>query len=377
MGLAKFISTRTKEIISDWEQFALTCTPAAGTMDLKDRRDHIEGMLAAIAADLRTPQSKGEQTEKSKGTDDAHVDSKSPANSHGTDRAAMGYTPVQMVAEFRALRASILRRWSEAQRAHLASDLEEVTRFNEAIDQLLAESVGTYMKDVEHSKDLFLGVVGHDLRNPLGAIMMSATGMMVEEGAAWPHARKATRILACCTRMEGIISDLMDVTLVRLGGGIPIVQAQMDLGETCRHAADEIAAFHPGCVVTFAAKGELTGEWDSGRIGQLTSNLVGNAFQHGEAGEPIEVTVHGEAQQVELTVRNKGPVIPKSALQDIFSPFRQLEPVLPTRKPRGSVGLGLFIAKAIVTSHGGTLEVASTKRGTAFTARLPRHVKPA
>jgi signal transduction histidine kinase len=374
MKLAQFIAANSKRITSDWEEFARACDPG---MNLVQRRDHVEGMLKAIALDLDTPQTKGEQEEKSKGNDDADVDSNTAANAHGTDRAALGYTPAQMMSEFRALRASVLCLWSEAENEFDRSSLEQVTRFNEAIDQVLAESMTRYAQDVDHSKELFLGVLGHDLRNPLGAIMMSATVMMTQEGPDWPHLKTVSRIVRSGTRMNEIIGDLLDFTRTRLGAGIPVVREDMDMETTCRQAVDEITAFHPGCIVHFEASGPLRGQWDKGRIGQALSNLVGNAYQHGAENVPIEVSVRGEPDRVVVTVRNEGPVIPKTLLKDIFSPFRQLDPGRAKSKGVSSLGLGLYIVQAIVTAHQGTIDVESTERGTTFTMRLPRSISPA
>lgn len=374
MRLAQFISASSPRIISEWEEFARLHLPVASTMGLKQRRDHIEGMLKAIALDLDTAQTKRDQASKSTGDDDAAVTSATAANAHGTDRAAIGFSPVDVVAEFRALRASILRLWSEAQRQFSHNDLEEVTRFNEAVDQHLVESMKRYSRDVEHSKDLFLGVLGHDLRNPLGAILMSATIMMTKEGPDWPQLPMAARIVNAGTRMDGLISDLVDFTRTRLGAGIPVVRVDMDLEAVCRQTVDEIRAYHPNCVVNFAASGDLRGKWDSGRIGQALSNLCGNAFQHGADNAPIDVVLRAEADQVTVTVHNHGDQIPTSKLRDIFNPFKQLAPSGTNVKDTRSVGLGLYIVRAIVTAHGGTIEVDSTESGTTFTLSLPRSV---
>lgn len=369
MRLAEFIAANSAPIISEWEEFARRCEP---TMNLAERRDHVEGMLKAIALDLDRPQTKGEQREKAKGNDDAHVDSNTAANAHGTDRAAVGYTPVEMMSEFRALRASVLRLWSEAQTEFDRASLEDVTRFNEAIDQILAESMTRYAQDVDRSKELFLGVLSHDLRNPLGAIMTSATVMMAQEGPDWPHLKTVSRIVRSGTRMSEIISDLLDVTRTRLGDGIPIVREDMDMAAICQQTVDEIAAFHPGSIVHFEASGQLRGQWDKGRIAQALSNLIGNAYQHGVEGGPIKVAVRGEPDRVVLTVHNKGPMIPKRQLQEVFNPFRQLEQGRAKSKDSSSLGLGLYIVQAIVVAHQGEIDVESTDQGTTFTMRLPR-----
>jgi signal transduction histidine kinase len=371
-SLGKVILANSKRIVSEWEEFAKSCLPAAAVMDLEDRRDHVEAMLHAIARDLETPQTRREQAEKSRGEDDSEVDSDTAANAHGTDRAASGYTPIQMVAEFRALRASVLRIWTETEKELSHEGLETVTRFNEAIDQLLAESMAQYAEDVEYSKDLFLGVLGHDLRNPLSAVLMTAAQMIAHEGPDWRHLKATTRIVTSCTRMDGMICDLVDFTRARLGGGIPVDRVEMDLEPLVRETIDEITAFHPESVITLDANGQLRGQWDRGRIGQALSNLIGNAVQHGAKSRPVEVTLRGEPDRVVVILRNEGPMIAKRDLREIFSPFRRIEPTDGKSRDLRSVGLGLFIAEAIVLAHQGTIDVESTKAGTTFTVRLPR-----
>jgi signal transduction histidine kinase len=371
MRLAEFITTQAKRIIAEWEEFARLHLTAASAMDLKQRRDHVEGMLEAIATDLGTPQTKHEQARKSTGKVDARVGSDSAANAHGTDRAATGFSPIDLISEFRALRASVLRLWGEPQRQFSLEHLEDVTRFNEAIDQLLAESMARYARDVERSKDMFLGVLGHDLRNPLGAIMMSATVMMTSEGPSWPHQQTAARILTAGTRMDALIGDLADFTRARLGAGMPIVRRETDLEMTCRHTVDELTAFHPDATLRFTARGDLHGRWDGNRIAQALSNLCGNALQHGAPTAPIEVTLTGDPAQVVLAVHNQGRQIPKDRLHEIFEPFRQLQ-ANRTPKDERSVGLGLYIVRAIATAHHGSVEVESAEHGTTFTMRLPR-----
>lgn len=372
MRLSQFIAQSSERIIAEWEVFARSCLPAASTMDLDERRDHVAGMLKAISKDLDTPQTKLEQREKAIGNDDAHVESHTASTAHGTERAASGFSPVQMVSEFRALRASVLRLWAEAQSELDRANIEEITRFNEAIDQLLAESLTKYVQDVDRWKDVFLGVLGHDLRNPLGAIMMSATVMMTTEGPEWEHAKTAGRILTSGTRMEGLISDLLDFTRARLGAGIPIARTDVDLDAECRRTVDEIAAFHPNCTVSYQATGKLRGMWDGARIAQALSNLLGNAVHHGTPHGSIAVTLRGEADRVVLSVHNEGRPIPQRYLNDIFDPFRQLEP----GHAKSNLGLGLYIVQSIAVAHRGTVDVESSDDGTTFTMRLPREAEP-
>ncbi len=369
MRLAQFMALQSKQIVAEWAAFALTDFPDAS---IEARRDHIVGMLRAIALDLETPQTPHEQAEKSKGRGDAPLDAPSAANDHGSDRASLGYTPSQMVAEFRALRASVLRLWAKEKDAWTPESLAEITRFNESIDQLLAESVAKYTQDVDHAKDLFLGVLGHDLRNPLGAIMMSAASMIRRESPDWPHLKTVSRILNSGNRMNSMISDLLDFTRTRLGSGIPIVYRELDLSLLCQETADEIAAFHPQVMVDFQADEPLRGQWDGGRIAQMLSNLLANAVQHGLANAPVKVMLRGSPESVVLSVENQGAVIPKADLKNIFSPFVQLDPAKGKTGANRNLGLGLYIAQAIVAAHHGTIDVESTPDRTTFRVHLPR-----
>ena len=341
-------------------------------MDLSERRDHILEMLAVIARDLDRSQTKAEQVAKAQGTEDTG-DESAAAISHGRGRAISGFSIAQLVSEFRALRASVLRLWSEVDDEPDRAKLQEATRFNEAIDQLLAVSVAKYSRDLEQSKELLLGVIAHDLRNPLGSIMMGASMALTRAEPSSPDARTASRALASVARMEEIIGDLLDFSNARFGTGMPVTLVDTDIEAVCRQVVDEIAAFHPDSDVRVVTSGAVHGQWDGARIGQLISNLVGNAYQHGAPDAAIEVAIRGEPEQVVLAVHNSGSMIAARDLPHIFDPFRQLKPSSAKSRGSRSAGLGLFIVQAIVAAHHGTIDVESTERGTTFTVRLPRH----
>lgn len=373
MRLAQFISRNSDRISKEWEKFAATRLPAATTMSLQERRDHIEAILRDITADLAMPQTREQQTEKSKGETDTKEGERSAAKSHGSARAESGYSADQMVSEFRALRACVVRLWVDEMGQCDRRSFDDLTRFHEAIDQALAESVRSFTENVDHAKELFLGVLGHDLRTPLAAMMMGATVMMTEEGADWPHAKTASRILNSGTRMENIIRDLLDFTRGRLGGGIPITRDEMDLDALLRQNIDELAASHGRCRISMSSPGAVIGTWDRARLGQVMANLIGNACQHGAAGELIEVTLAVDGDAAVVAIHNKGAMIAPQHLKTIFEPFRRLGADKPPDRRSTSVGLGLYIAKAIVSAHHGTIAVSSTSDGTTFTVRLPRH----
>jgi signal transduction histidine kinase len=277
------------------------------------------------------------------------------------------------VSEFRALRASVIRLW-RASGVPDGSAFEDVTRFNEAIDQALAESLTRYARDLEHSKEMFLAILGHDLRTPLGAVMMSATVLLMSPDLGQPQQAAASRILTSGTRIKGMVNDLLDFTRTRLGAGIPLACADLDLGEVGRQTVEEVAAYHPGRDLRFETSGPVRGSWDGARLGQALSNLVGNAVQHGSPETPVTVGVRGVADEVAVAVHNRGPVIPPAQLHQVFSPLKRIGRGDGPPHDSGSLGLGLYIANEIVKGHGGRIDVESSDAdGTTFTVHLPRH----
>ena len=360
--------------MADWEAFARTCAPASGGMDIAALRDHASEMLSVIAEDLKTPQGSHEQAEKSKGKAPDDPD-KTAAERHGADRAESGFTTEQMVSEYRALRASVIRLWTKAQGELKPADIEDLTRFNEAIDQALAESITRYTQDLDQSKEMFLAILGHDLRTPIGAVMTSATFMQQSGELEEPHLTLTSRIVSSSTRMNQMVGALLDFTRSRLGGGIPITRATVDMGKVAHDVVDEIAAAHPGRAIKVNARGELRGEWDCARISQVVTNLIINAIEHGSERTDIAVDVRGDEKEVKIVVHNRGDAIPAEQLHGIFNPMkRQNSPDTPA--PGGAsqnLGLGLYIAERIVNAHKGTIDVASSEEaGTTFTVTLPR-----
>jgi signal transduction histidine kinase len=320
--LAEFISANTEPILLEWVAFAESCGPAARLMDDSALRDHALAMLHVIVADLRTAQSASEQSEKSKGNaDSTAADPDTAAETHGADRAWSGFTVGEMVSEYRALRASVIRLWIKASGTLTGDDLSDLVRFNEAIDQAIAESITRYTEDLDHSKEMFLAVLGHDLRTPLGAVLMSSQFMLDTGDLVEPHRTLTARIARSASRMNEMVGDLLDFTRTQLGSGVPIVRAPMDLARMVRNAVDEVGAANPERSFEMSTTGNVAGEWDEARMSQALTNLLANAAQHGAAKWPISVHLRGEPDHVEIVVHNFGKVIPPSEIFGIFSPF--------------------------------------------------------
>ncbi len=365
--LSAFIETHRDAILDEWVAFARTLTPWSTGLDEAQLRDHARELLSAIAVDIRAPQSEHEQTQKSKGRDESASPLSGVGKAHAIDRLEGGLKLDQLVSEYRALRASVLRLWAKA---GLAIDNGEVIRFNEAIDETLAESSSWYAKKLDAMGAQFIAMLGHDLRNPLSSMVLGAELLTTSEALPQRDLAVAARILASGRRMTRMVSDMLDLTRTRLGSGIPVTLAPMDLAAVCQQICDELEVIHPGRRLQLECSGELNGVWDADRLAQVMSNLVGNALQHGAESEPVRVTVRGGDADVVIEVENAGEPIDPGHLRRIFEPMVH-EARQGDRNRRG-LGLGLFIAREIVTSHGGTVGVTSSSTATTFTVRLPR-----
>ncbi|MCP3141603.1 sensor histidine kinase [Pyxidicoccus xibeiensis] len=375
MNLSQFIRDNRDAIVLEWETFAGTLLPAAGGMSSRALRDHAQEILSSIIEDLESPQHADEQSQKSKGHGEEHR-MEAVGKAHAALRIQDGFNLGQLVAEYRALRASVLRLFEKASAGKKTDDqdLRQLTRFNESIDEALTEAASRYMLVMNRTRDQFLAILGHDLRNPLGAIMMSAATVAASGVSEDKLAKAASRILTCAQRMGRMVRDLLDLTRTRLGGGIPITPQAMDLEEMCREVLAELEAFQPDRRLVFQSSGNLRGAWDVDRLAQVLSNLVGNALQHGAHDKVIEVTGRGFDGEVVLEVHNEGQPIPPELLEHVFEPMVRSVSTAMGNASSTSLGLGLHITREIVLSHGGTVSVRSTEsEGTTFTVRLPRH----
>lgn len=371
--LVDFIREDTEPILAEWETFAREL-PLGESMDIAALRDHAREMLGVIAADLAEPQTAAQQAHKARGRSDAGSRRlPTAAQAHGAGRAESGFTVEQMAAEFRALRASVIRLWTRKQGQASADHLEDMIRFNEAIDQAIAESIGTYTREVRQSKDRFLAILGHDLRNPIGAIVTSSRFMLDTADLNERDRGLVTRMEAAARRMNRLVADLLEFTRTRFGDEIPIVAAPVDAALLAEDAAAEVRASHPASEITVHSSGDTSGCWDAERLTQAVINLVSNAVHHGAKGSPIELQVDGSGADLQISVRNTGREIAPERIAGIFDSMKALA------EPRGEgdrrhLGLGLYIVDKIVRAHGGTIAVESTAQHTTFTVGLPRKV---
>ncbi len=354
-----------------WEAFAAVQLPAAKHMNPLALRDHARQILQAVSKDLSTSQSREAQTEKSLGQ--APILNGAPetaAQTHALLRAQSGFDINQLGAEYRALRASVLRLWGDDSYPE-SMHLDDVIRFNEAIDQALAESVAFFSAQVDQSRNLFLGMLGHDLRNPLQTIQMTAS-YLAALNAGEKVSEAAVRLINSGRHMHALLDDLLDFNRTELGLGINVTPSDVDLSQLFASTLDQLRAGNPGRRIDLEVHGDTCGSWDDKRLQQLLGNLVRNAIKYGAPGAPVYVGLNGNAADVVLEVRNSGPVIEQSDLDQIFDPLKRGSDHDNRCDADGSLGLGLYIVREIANGHGGSIEARSDETETVFAVRLPR-----
>jgi len=374
MRLPDFILANSEPILAEWDEFARSIWPNSAPAP-DDLRDHAAAILDAAARDMQSAQTKREQAAKSKGLRDAAagaINLNEASGEHALGRAASGFDLRAVMAEYRALRASVVRLWFESVPSPDANDLADLTRFHESMDQSLSEAVYRYSAHLDDSRTMFMNILRHDLRTPLNAITLLAQSLAETPPDQQECRQTAAQILSSAGAVDRMLNDFLDFAVARLGRSMPVTPAPMDLAELCREVVAEIRSNYPECHWDIDVPDELRGEWDRARLRQLLSNLTRNAVQHGDRVSPIAVSVMKDGSRARLTVHNNGVPIPEGLLSRMFEPNVRGSNA---GVGRGSVGLGLYIARQVAVAHHGSIEVESTQEGgTTFMVTLPIRV---
>ncbi len=216
--------------------------------------------------------------------------------------------------------------------------------------------------------ELFVGILGHDLRNPLSAVLTGAQ-LLEAQLSDELQLRTLRRMTAAGRRMNSMIEQLLDLTRARLGTGLGLVRGSkpLDVGQLVQRAVEELRVAHPAREIAMQARGDCATSGDADRLLQLFSNLIGNAVSHGSAEGAVSISVEGGDREIAVSVHNRG-AIPRELVPTIFDPFRERS----SGRARG-LGLGLFISQQIAVAHGGDIQVETNESaGTTFTTRIPR-----
>lgn len=374
MRIAQFIRSHPAEIEKGWEEFAKALSASGPDLSVWTLRDHLREILLAMADNMESPQSAKEQSDKSEGKEARGGALDLISTLHARMRLDSGFNLEQAISEYRALRSSILFLWVQSRPAADDALLADVTRFNETIDQAIAEIIRRYADRAERYSDVFLGVLTHEVRNPLNIIRIS--GQVLQAASLQDaESRSVGRILRAVGTVDGLMNDLAILVRSRMRVPLPLTRTTADIGEICEHVLEDVRSSESNVIVELAKIGDLRGNWDPERLGQVIFNLVTNAVIHA-SGQQIRIVAEGRGPDVEVRVTNQGPPIPPDFQNSIFDPFVRRQVASPGLIKSG-LGLGLFIVKEIVTGHKGVVEVVSTEsEGTTFTVRLPRVSRP-
>ena len=370
MRLTQYIQTHPDEIEAEWEKFAKAISSFAPDLAVSVLRDHLREILLAIADDMDSPQSQQEQIEKGEGKKVRGGALDRISALHAQIRLDSGFNLEQAISEYRALRSSIIFLWVQTQPRDEDLALAEVTRFNETIDQAIAEVIRRFADKSERYSDVFLGVLTHEVRNPLNVIKLSAETLKADP-LRKTQSRSFERILRAAASIERLVNDLAILVRSRMRVPFPLTRTNTDLGEICEQILEELKPSAPDALFELQKSGNLKGHWDRERLGQVIYNLAINAVIHASA-KRVKVTAEAHGSEVVFQVTNPGAPIPPDMQDSLFDPFVQRD-AQSSPSSKNGLGLGLFIVKEIVNAHEGSVAVTSTEQaGTIFTVRLPR-----
>lgn len=368
MRLADFIEQHARDIVDGAERFAKTQAPIGSQLSVAALRNDIPRILDEIVRDLRTSQEPSDQKAKSEGRLAQPSDRASAASHHGLTRARLGFDVNHMVAEYRALRAQVLRRWAE-DKALSSISLDDMIRFNEAIDQALAESLLDFTQEFESWRHIFLGVLAHDLRGPLAAIV-SNSELLSRMTAGSASQGFADHIVVAGEHMSRLLKSLLDYNKAQLGLGMDIEVASCDLNDVLQAEVGLLRQALPTAVIDYRGEGPMRGMFDALRMREALHNLVTNAFKYGHPGAEIAVTLAAVPHGVELTVRNSGEPLPPQWSDAMFDPLRRGGSTA-FKDEKASLGLGLYVVQQVVKAHGGYVTARSADGQTTFAVWLP------
>jgi len=354
MSLPHFIHESLDDILAEWER---DCGESPPHAEPAARRQHFGKVLRAVADEMKRLPANAAAAAAAASTDDGG----------GAPHSHAG----QLVGDYASLRASVIRQWRRKHPSPSPSDLDDLVRFNEAMDRSLAELTATFSPSESQPQALFLGVLNHELRTSVASILMSAQVLTHRSPPGSPEAKAAQRILRSCEQLRQTLDALSEFTKVRLGEHLEIDRLPDDIGVLCRQAVDAFGRVDPERRIRLSSDGDLSGNWDQARIREAIGALIGNAARFASRGSTVALVVDGHAaDEVAVTVHGDGTPIDVETLQTIFDPIARVESENATY---AGLGLGLFMVRKVVDAHGGRVSVeCAPGLGTTFKVVLPR-----
>jgi signal transduction histidine kinase len=379
LRLAHFIISELELILEEWESFARTLKPASAEMDGIELRDHAELMLKFIAKDLDTHQTRVEQRTKSHGL--AARNRRDSGEEHGVHRLESKFTMEQLFSEYRALRFSVLRLWKDAHPAPEMSDFEDMIRFNEAVDQLVAGSVFSFMTAQQEAEETekqrrtqFLAMLGHELRNPLSPIITASSLLKKAKGNEKVIDNASNVIARQVRHMAGLIDDLLEISRITRGQielKLDDVEIEQAINDAIEQVTPQIEVKGHRFAMEVLPKTTVV-RCDKKRLVQVVANLLTNAVKYTPGGGRVQLRSTLQENEVVITVEDNGVGMPPEFIPHAFELFAQVEPN--SDRAAGGLGLGLALVKTLVELHGGRVACTSEGlgKGSQFTVWLPR-----
>lgn len=354
--VSEHLRTEVGNVAADWEAAIERRLPLLGRLGRDALIDHLPEFLFGLAAWVE-----GDEQAARSGFE-------ALVQGHALQRLGHGVDLETLSVEYQVLRTVILVRLLAVESTQAVR--EALVRLNEGLDHAISAAIHSYTSRRDEVRERFVGILGHDLRNPLHAISLAAAQLVEARCGETRHSRLAGTIQRSAARMMRMISDVIDFAHAHLGQGIPAVPRPCVMGEVCEEAVAELRLAHPDRDLRVELSGDTSGHWDRDRLMQVVSNLVGNALQHGR--DPIVVSAREapDREAVILRIENRGEPIRPQQLRRLFDPFRHGHG--DATRPRTSLGLGLYIVEQIAISHGATIDVSSDERATVFELRWPR-----
>ena len=310
-----------EELLEEWEMFARSLPIPGAAISKTDLRDHARQMLEAIVIDMDGIETTAQRKKKSTSEVSEIAGSQTAASIHGSLRQLSGFTLPQLTAEFRAMRASVLRLWMDQVSVTSKSAVADILHFNEAIDQALQESAIRYSQQSDRTRNTFLAILSHDLRSPLTTMTMAGALLSRPSADASSAVQIGARVARSAATMTTMVNDLLEFARTQLGGRMPVTLSLGDIGEICKRAVEDASAAHPKCKFQLSTTGEMIGDFDAPRLAQLFSNLLNNAAQYRSDDQPVTITACGDADTTVVEVTNFGRQIPAASLKAIFDPL--------------------------------------------------------
>lgn len=347
---AAYLREHRLAITQEWERAVVADLRQLASLSRGALLDHLPEVLNGLAAWLEGD------------TEAAERGFVQLADGHAIQRLGFGIELPSVIVEYSWLRRIVLRHLVAALPA--AEVTKDLLAFDEGLDRAIHIAVQRYTTRREYVRNRFVGILGHDLRNPLNAATMAAGSLLGSSSFTDTQHRSVMTIVRSTERMARMIRDVLDFAHGHLAGGVPATPVPCDLEEICRLAVAEMESTRAGRAVAFSSEGDVRGAFDRDRLFQAISNLLGNAFEHGQPPVTLRCGESDDREAVFVRVTNAGEPIAAASLATIFTAF--------SNSNRGSLGLGLYIADQIARAHGGSCDVDSREGETTFTLTLPR-----